>query len=389
LKLLIEDWLESQQLDQESSSNFTESFVCFKVGAYKAALLFAYLGFMGVVRARISSANAPAGLTAAEWATIQNNVRSAETWDKAVFTAIQKKQTHPIFLVADDLRHQTAYWKDRRNDCAHSKANKIVAAHVEAFYAFLESNLSKFVVNGSRPATVARILNFYNPSITPPGLPIAPIIQDVPHAVAVNELDAFLTELAVEFDNRRNAVEQALNQESKQKQAFLSGVFQFGTDDLKDAGSRHLAAHAVVAVAFLRAYPQHAPALGGFPANIRQLWHDFLFTTSNDDFPLFATLLRTGLIPQAEVQEAVRRIVSRSHSSVPTGLDEDTLRQSGFFDEIERGIVVDDKLADFAWAQCGKVTNHQAPRRPSYISKPGAEDLRTLRLAALSVASAE
>ena len=151
MKLLIEDWLESQQLDQESRSNFTESFVCFKVGAYKAALLFAYLGFMGVVRARIGSANAPAGITAAEWATIQNNVRSAETWDKAVFTAIQKKQAHPIFLVADDLRHQTAYWKDRRNDCAHSKANKIVAAHVEAFYAFVESNLSKFVVNGSRP----------------------------------------------------------------------------------------------------------------------------------------------------------------------------------------------------------------------------------------------
>src|SRR5262245_21696135 len=125
MNLPIEDWLRSQSVDPESTSNFEESFLCYKLGAYKAALVFAYLGFSGVVRERIGSSQAPTGITSTEWSNIQSTVRSAETWDKAVFTSIQKQRTHTIFIIPDDLRSQVSYWKDRRNDCAHSKANKI------------------------------------------------------------------------------------------------------------------------------------------------------------------------------------------------------------------------------------------------------------------------
>jgi len=354
MNLPIEDWLQSQPIDPESTSNFEESFLCYKMGAYKAALLFAYLGFSGVIRERIGSAQAPKGIAPGDWAHIQSNVRNAETWDKAVFTSIQKKQPQPVFTIADDLRNQVSYWKDRRNDCAHSKANKIVSAHVEAFFAFIESNLSKFVVNGSRPAMVVRILNFYNPSITPPSADISPIIQDIPHAVALNELDSFVDELADEFDRRRNAVQLALDQESPEKHNFLAAALWLGTTDFKDACSRYLAGNIQVAAFFLRRFPQHTSALVQFPAAIRQLWHDVLFTGNQNDFPILASLLRLSLIPPDERQEAIRWICMRGTNAVPDPADEPILDQNGLYDEIERAIVVQNKLNDFDWANKSK-----------------------------------
>ena len=217
MKLSIETWLESQELDQEADSCFSESFICFKVGAYKAALLFAYLGFFGVLRTRILAAQPPTGFTAAHWTSIQNKVRNAETWDKSIFEATQQVNPGQVFIVSPDLRGQVTYWKDRRNDCAHSKQNKIVAAHVEAFFAFVESNLSKFAVNGSRPAITARIFNHYNPSLTPPNQQIAPLIQEITHAVPIAELGDFTNDLATAFDNNRSAIEVALNKPSANK----------------------------------------------------------------------------------------------------------------------------------------------------------------------------
>ena len=243
MKLPIENWLDSQQLDQEADSCFNESFICFKTGAYKAALLFSYLGFVGVLRTRILTALPPTGFNAAIWTSIQNNVRTAETWDKAIFDATQQQRPGQIFVISNDLRAQVSYWKDRRNDCAHSKPNKITAAHVESFYAFVESNLGKFAVNGSRPAVTTKIFNHYNPSLTSPNQSIAPLIQEITHAVPHAELQDFVGELATEFNNRRSVIETMLNQQSPNKVAFISSCFRYGADELKNAWLQHLVAN--------------------------------------------------------------------------------------------------------------------------------------------------
>jgi hypothetical protein len=80
--LPIEAWLNTQKISIEALSSFDESFICFKVGAYKASLLFAYLGFMNVIRDRIVAAPPPTGITPGYWSGIQANAKSPETWER-------------------------------------------------------------------------------------------------------------------------------------------------------------------------------------------------------------------------------------------------------------------------------------------------------------------
>lgn len=312
--------------------------------------MFAYLGFFGVLRSRIQAAPAPTGFTPTHWNTIQNNVRKAETWDKSVYEATQQQQPGQIFVVASDLRSQILYWKDRRNDCAHSKQNKIVGAHVEAFYAFVESNLSKFAVNGSRPAMTARILNHYNPSLTAPNQPVDLLVQEITHAVPQNELDDFITELSNEFDNRRNSVELFLHQESENKIHFLSGCVRFGTVELNNACVRYLVSSDVVLLAYLRQNHSDIPILQSHPQKVRQLWHDYLFAGAEDDFPILGALLRHNLIPQDQLLEALQHIANKEIGHIPNELDNATLVQHGFYAALEQVMISPNALNSFDWA---------------------------------------
>jgi len=62
MKLQLEQWLDDQTLSSESQSCFEESFICYKVAAYKAALLFGYLGFLTTIRDRILQSRSPEGI---------------------------------------------------------------------------------------------------------------------------------------------------------------------------------------------------------------------------------------------------------------------------------------------------------------------------------------
>jgi len=339
MNIPIQFWLNTQKLSQEASSSFNESFACFKTGANKAALLFAYLGFMNVIRDRILSSPIPTGIAPVYWQDVQGQVRTAETWDKAVFDAIQKKNPAPIFLISDDIRNQVGYWKDRRNDCAHSKQNKIVTAHVEAFYAFIESNLGKFVINGSRNEILSRILDYFNPSLTPPNQPLTPIIHDLPNAVLAGELVQFLNELCIEFDNLRDPTQQLLGQENPAKISFFASCFQEGTVELQAACTTVLLANDGFLLAFLRKHPDRSYILQNNHQKVRQIWHDYLFRAIDDDFPLLGSFLRLSLIPADQLQEALSLVVSIGTQYVPSEVDDRTLSDHGFYEVLENAII--------------------------------------------------
>jgi hypothetical protein len=145
MKLQLEQWLDDQTLSSESRSCYEESFICYKVAAYKAALLFGYLGFLTTIRDRILQSRSPQGIPEDRWTKIQKDVSNHALWDAATFDATQHKNPAPIFAIDQELRDQVKFWKDRRNDCAHSKQNQIIAAHCEAFYAFVRSTLNRFI----------------------------------------------------------------------------------------------------------------------------------------------------------------------------------------------------------------------------------------------------
>jgi len=348
--LALEKWLEGQKHSLEANSCFQESFVCFRAGANKAALLFAYLGFMNVIRDRILASPCPTGISLSQWTNIQTNMRRAETWDSAAFDATQQQRPAPVFVVTEDLRRQTAFWKDRRNDCAHSKDNKITPAYVEALHAFIESNLNKFAVNGSRTEMTRRIQEYYDASITPPGTDIEPIIDDIPHAVLHDEFSPFFADLSQQFDAARNPVQSMLGTVSPNKLNFLNAILQHGITALVTACTDFLLADDHMLLAFLRVYPDKAILLNGHPEKVRKLWHDYLFTGAENDFPVIASTLRHRLIPPEQNDECMRHLVTTGTAAVPNDIDSRTMEENGFYRQLEDVMVNTHLFSQFEWA---------------------------------------
>ncbi len=354
MRLYIETWIDSQSVSTEALSTFKESFRCYRMEAHKAALLFGYLGFMTVLKDRILLSQCPTGFSPARFTAIQGQLRQDETWDAKTFDATQQKDPAPVFPVSDDLRHQIRYWKDRRNDCAHSKDNQITAAHVEALYAFIESNLGKLCVAGSRSEMKRRVLGHFDPSMTPPGSDVAPLVREIPSAVPAAEMLEFVSEIARAFDDRDGQIITILDMESEDKLTFLNACVTQGDGSLQAACAQLLMGSDRLCASFLRRHTDKAQLLSGRPEAIRRLWHDFLFRGYLNDFPLFSSLIRLRLIPEAQRREACRHVIKRGIAGVPNTVDSAVLEDCGFFVELEDILVNGDEINSFDWANTSK-----------------------------------
>ena len=131
MKLPIEKWAEEHELPKEATEALQEACRSFKAGEYSADLLFSYLAWNLVLRRRIMAARCPPGFPQGRWDALQADMTNEDKWDGEVFGSTQTKGPVPIFDVSDDLRTQVRFWKDRRNDCAHLKDNRIDDPHVE------------------------------------------------------------------------------------------------------------------------------------------------------------------------------------------------------------------------------------------------------------------
>jgi hypothetical protein len=123
MKLLFERWSEEQNFSIKANNLFQESFICYKNNAYRASLLFSYLGFLTHIKEVIIKTPPPASLKPGRWTNLLANLQNDDTWEKAVYEEITNS-SNPIFNIKEDLRLQVKYWKDRRNDAAHFKSNE-------------------------------------------------------------------------------------------------------------------------------------------------------------------------------------------------------------------------------------------------------------------------
>jgi len=125
-----------------------------------------YLGFLTAVRDRLLAApHVPAGVSEGAWDSLRKQLRNDDKWDPTAYDATQAQKPAPYFIVSDNVRSQVEYWKNRRNDCAHAKSNAIEGSHVEMMWLFIQSNLPKFVVNGSRAALLDKLGRHFDPRI--------------------------------------------------------------------------------------------------------------------------------------------------------------------------------------------------------------------------------
>jgi hypothetical protein len=200
MKLKFEEWLESQKFSDSVHGLFKESIICYKSGAYKASVLFSYLGFLTILKERILNANKPALFPQGEWDYLIIRLQNEDSWESNVYDATQQKEKidnsktktkDAIFSINESLRLQITYWKDRRNDCAHNKNNKISNSHVETFWSFLESNLSKITIEGGINSLLNKLRKHYDSTITPANKDVTPLIIEIESSINYIDLKVF------------------------------------------------------------------------------------------------------------------------------------------------------------------------------------------------------
>lgn len=347
MELPIEAWAVDNALPDEARVAIAESARCHKAGAYRAALLFGYVAWGLSVRHRLLSATCPNGVPPGRWAKLQTDLQSDDVWDQEVFDSTQTLNPAPIFDVPPDVRQQVRYWKDRRNDCAHYKRNQILAAHVEAFWAFMQSNLGRFVPNGSIADLLARVERHFDPNLTPPGQSIAPIVRMIPSAVAVAELPQLMREAQARL---RTTVGNLTIPRIDEQIFFFDAIFASGQADSTNALVDHLVSEQDLFVRFICRHPERILFFNKHPTLIRELWRKHLFSSNRADLPTFAALLRNNLIPSGELVEACQRTVSSLNGDVPSALDTPCLVNSGWVRALrDYAFGQPCKVNEFAW----------------------------------------
>lgn len=334
MKTLLTRIQDTFSLPEDTVIPFKEAEICYRAGAYRAALLFSYIGWGLVLRSRLLRAACPAGIPLEQWQNHLAKLRREEQWDHEVFDLTQRQKPAPVFIVSEDLRHQVRYWKDRRNDCAHFKANEIDHSHVESFWHFIFSNIGKFVPNGSASALLNEIVLYFDPNFTPPNTPLDPIIERIPHCIELDELSQFFEDLLGKLSS------------SLDKAHIFDAVIRV-TNDSTVKVVRDFLINNHKFLSLLREYPQHVILLEQNHELVRSLWRKHLFSSYHDDLKVFAALLRASMIPQEEIAEANNRAVIELKGNIPSSVDKQILDQHGFFALFSE--IAFNCLDDFEW----------------------------------------
>lgn len=295
MKIPFLNWTEEQNFSDEAKSLFNESGECYKASAYRAALLFSFLGFQTVLKDRILESRTPKNYQSGEWSQLQNTLLEDDSWDATVIKIVNNKKKS-IFSLNDDLINQYMYWKNRRNDCAHAKGNEIGDAHVEAYWLFLKSNSMKFRVNGSKEYILEQIKEFYDPNITPPNASIKPLVSQIPHSIDKKDLESFFQDLK-EITASKNYSFTILDSNKSSVWFELLDLDYYSKEIIKflilkenDSFAAHL----------ISLNPSYVMNFQGENSFIRYMWNKF---SHENDYKILLNLIKNNLIPNEELEE--------------------------------------------------------------------------------------
>ncbi|GGF94101.1 hypothetical protein [Paenibacillus aceti] len=316
MRLKIEEWLSNQTVSEEAQNLLQESIVCYKASAYRASFLFSYLFFQTVLKERILSSEIPGDVPLSKWNGIIQNLRNDDKWDEEVYEVVKRGSGNwVIFNLNDDLRQQVSYWKNRRNDCAHAKTNGIQASHVESFWAFIQYNLPKFVVNGGKAALLEKIKVHFDIALTAPNADFEYIIQEIVNSIYEHEYRKFIEDINqllgdTFFDS---------SYESERKIKFWLRIF--GLNEAFDKSLiEYLQENEKLCNALLKSDSSKVVYFRGHPQFIRKLWFD-----GKVDVSILAALFRNNLIPTDQEEEAIVNFIRSSQPVYPESIPEEDM----------------------------------------------------------------
>ena len=344
MELDFEKWLRDQSFSTESQSAFQESIICYKVSAYRAALIFSYIGYMSVIKERILKAtNLPNGYSRERLEDVQTKLRRDNIWDSYLFDLINTEKASNLFGLSEDIRKQFQYWRDRRNDCAHSKDNEIIAAHIESYWSFIRSTNSKLAVNGGKAALINSIMTHYDPNFTSPSEPTKPLIQEISHVVPSNELTSFFLEIFNSFNLEFLDYWNFYHGQGKTKILFFPECLKHGTPATQSAVADFILSQEKLLVILLDVFPQYINILQRQPPLARSFWKNKL-AKFHHPFAVIASLLNNEIINQVDIDEFFETVCTSELGEEYGGfdisdIDAQTLQTRGLWEYLDKKII--------------------------------------------------
>ncbi len=315
MKLKIENWIESSKFSDAVTNIFSEAIMCYKNGIYRPALLLSYISFMNILRERILVSDGPKLFEKSYWEKIQKDVVKDETWEKAVFDATQQREKieqatkfkirDAVFFISETIREQISYWKKRRNDCAHFKSNHIDAFHVEAFWAFLQSNLSKITIEGGKDSLINKFRKHFDITYTPANADETNIIREIEYSVNDSDLKDFWESCFSIINNSYSW------SPSKKILDFIEKTILNSNDKIKESVLSFIKEEKSLYYSFLSKYPNRILLYNYDNSEIRCFWQRELLQCEQP-LDIYATLLNSSLIPNPEIEEANEHIAKKS-----------------------------------------------------------------------------
>lgn len=356
MKIQQEIWLEAQTFVEETRELFLEGIRCYKSEAYKASLLFSYLGLQSMIKNRVMESDKPDGYVQNEWDYKKRDlINDDETWEKKVQELV-KNRTKPVFKLSQDVYDQYFYWKDRRNDCAHAKGNYISYPHVEAFWLFVQSNGQKFVVNGGKDFIIKQLQDHYDITKTPPGQDVSLIISKIPQALEKAEYHNLLE--SIEALTLQDPKSKSIKMEIWKKLSNLSELEAEFVEYLK------IDSKSAFSLSLLRREPRLIKLFKDEHIFIRRTWMNF--NSEFNDYYIMIEMLRNSIIPIEQREELFIKMISNISSDVfeydgwiidkeIEEVDRMLLDSCGFFKTFYKKAFEEKKIVnDFNWGNRNK-----------------------------------
>lgn len=351
MNLQFEQWIKAQNFPEEAISLIEESINCYKIGAYRASFLMSYYFFLKVLKHRLEQArdSKPDSIDQKTWYGLLTKIQDDSIWDQSVFETTQWREADgrsKVYLINNDLREDMVYWRRKRNDCAHSKDNIISYPHVEAFWLFIQSNLSKFIVNGGREGLLNKIEKHFDPKYTKPGQDHSFIIEQIPLVVQSSEISNLLKDIDTILEEQSDFL--YIDDKDDVYYAFWKDIAFSTNKEINDSFIKFITSDMDLFVEFITVYPEKLLSCANNEELIRLFWKEEFFkrgVRGSDEFwNLAIILLNNKLIPEEEVDTFVRKLSMKGSRRDLASEHITILRRYGFFKHIREFLFIDDRL---------------------------------------------
>lgn len=337
MKTRFEKWIDENNVKGDAKDLFIESVLCYKISAYRASFIMGYLGLQTILRERLLNAqNKPDNIPQRMWDDRLKDLKDEKIWDNTVFDFVNRQSPDNPFLINDDIRTQYSYWKTIRNDCAHAKNNIISHPHVESFWLFIESNLSKFVVNGGKMGLLEKIKNHYDTKYTPPNTDVSPLVREIPHAMTNGDISEFLKEVDDYFEKEVFDLFEIFNVDSMTYQ-FWNYVAYSPSQVMREGFIEFIKSDWDIFRKFIVVFEDKLNEVSTDTSFIREFWNDeiwkLFFWDDTDGWRVVKRLLDNQIIPDDEIDGFIKTLFEKT-KNIPEEFIIEYLKETEYFNHL-------------------------------------------------------